>query len=971
MGFFITLALFALTTILQEILRPKPEFEDKRPANLGDFKFPTAVEGRAVPLIVGTMRLDAPNVVWYGDLRQRPITVKQKTGLFSSTKQITGYEYDIGMQLAWCLGEVDSIERVWYGEKEIISTPQTTPGTVTISDIDFHGGRDLGNGGIVSDWTFLDGSATQAANTYLSGFQDFSGDTPAYRGFCYTVFEGGYIGNSTNIEPFSAELKRIPDGLDLATAHFGENDAGDHLVNLVDANPINFIYEILTDSRWGLGVPTGNINLTSFRTAGGTCATESNGISLILDSQRDALEILREVERQIDGVLYFDQVAEDWKINLARGGYSVGSLPQLTDSNVIEISSFTRGAWEDTTNEVRVSFADRQRDYFETFALAQDQANVDLQGGVTISATESYPGVKDAALANKLAWRSLRTLSFPIAKMTVTVDRSFYTVVPGDVIAFSSTKLGLTQDPFRVQRIDYGSLADGKLRIDLVQDLFEALDGSYAAPPGTNWVAPSDTLVAIPAAESVVIEAPRALIVRDPDNQPVLPNRIFAGAGYQTDRATDFRIYQDDSGAYIEDGTVGGFLLIGELNAIVSAGTTNPTGTTIVVDTSNFDTEADITAAFTVGAGDADTGQSLVNLIAVGDEFMAVQAVSDGGVDLVDLDTVYRGMLDSAPLTHAAGTKVFLLMEAAGLSETSLPATGAVNAKLRSRSVAGGELAEVTATTIALTFADRYRAPYPPTALELNTVLWDDPIELDDVFTSGTAADFEDWGLQVEFLRRDFRVFDEVDNLGTDAVTRDAAFLTDTSTEYQVKVYNDPAGTNNLLLTEVWDGAATNNRFDISRTSILNAMTTPGAVPANLRVTVETRHTDIDDGTSVIEAVNDMDYSFASGSTVLANDTNIGALAQNAWGTVTASAAAGNYPIAIGSAFPTVGDVEFRINGGAASTAIAFGATTGSITGHSATDTLEIRHTSSDGSLEKFCQVDPPTGTAGAYAIFI
>ena len=977
MGFWMTLALFALTTILQELIRPKPEFENKRPANLGDFKFPTTTEGRAVPLIVGTVKMDAPNVGWYGDLRQEPIKVKRKTGLFSSVRQIIGFRYYLGIQLDFCLGEVSEIKRIWYGPDELVSTPQVGAGTISVDLPEFLGGEDLGTGGLVGDIKFITGSSTQTSDSYLQNHQLISGETPAYRGTCQLIWAGGLVGTSTSIKSFSAELVRIPDGLDLATAHLGQNDVNDHIVNTNDANPANFIYEILTDKKWGLGEPVSAINLDSFRTAGGTWATESNGISMIIDSQKDAVEILREVERQTDSFLYFDQSSKQWKINLVRGGYTIASEPQITDSTALEVVSFTRASWEDTTNEIRVSYADRSKNYGETFATAHDGANWSLQSERSISTTENYPGVKNATLANAIAWRSLRTLSFPIARVTVVVDRSFYTLVPGDIVGYSSTKLGISQLPMRVQRIDYGTIDSPNITLDLVQDLFETQSGAYADPAGTGWTAPSPSLVAIPSAQSVVIEAPRALIVRDPDNQsPVLPNRVFASAGYQNDGASDFRIYQDSSGTYTEDGTVGGFCYIGELNASISAGTANPTGVseTIVVNTANFDTESEILNAFTVGAGSEDTGLSLVNLIYIGGEFFGVQSASDGGTDLVDLDTTYRGMLDSVPKDHASGEKVYLIMESSGLSSTGLTGTSSFNVKLRSRGFDGSELAEGTATTIALSFSDRYRAPYPPTALQLNNDNWgaSGNVDLDDAFDSDTSSgsDYEQKGLQVEFLRRDYRTLNEVTNLSTDALTASSDFLTDTSTEYQVKLYNDPTGTNNLLATKTWDGTSGNNLFEINRTEILNAMTTPGEVPSALRAVVETRHTVDGD---VVEAVNNIDYNFDSESTALADDVNGGAVSQNTWATIYSSAPdTALYTITLGTSFPTNGAVEYRINGGAGSTALAFGNTTSKLTGVSAGDTVEIRHTSSDSGLEKFCYVTSQgSSTVGGYAIFV
>ena len=55
---------------------------------------------------------------------------------------------------------------------------------------------------------------------------------------------------------------------------------------------------------------------------------------------------------------------------------------------------------------------------------------------------------------------------------------------------------------------------------------------------------------------------------------------------------------------------------------------------------------------------------------------------------------------------------------------------------------------------------------------------------------------------------------------------------------------------------------------------------------------------------------------------------------------------AGTYNFTLSSAFGTTGDVESRVNGGSFTVLIAQGGTTGAIAGIVATDTIEIRHTS-------------------------
>lgn len=46
----------------------KPKIQEQQPASLGDFQAPTAEPGRPIPVIFGTVYLQSPNVVWYGDL---------------------------------------------------------------------------------------------------------------------------------------------------------------------------------------------------------------------------------------------------------------------------------------------------------------------------------------------------------------------------------------------------------------------------------------------------------------------------------------------------------------------------------------------------------------------------------------------------------------------------------------------------------------------------------------------------------------------------------------------------------------------------------------------------------------------------------------------------------------------------------------------------------------------------------------
>jgi hypothetical protein len=68
MWYFIILIVVAILTYA---MMPRPK--SQTPPALGDLNVPTASEGRDVTMIFGTVWIDDPNVINYGDLRTDPI----------------------------------------------------------------------------------------------------------------------------------------------------------------------------------------------------------------------------------------------------------------------------------------------------------------------------------------------------------------------------------------------------------------------------------------------------------------------------------------------------------------------------------------------------------------------------------------------------------------------------------------------------------------------------------------------------------------------------------------------------------------------------------------------------------------------------------------------------------------------------------------------------------------------------------
>lgn len=1110
------LLLAATSIVLSELLRPKPEVENARPGK--EFEFPTAQEGRVIPVVFGTEIQEAMNVVWWGDRRQKKIKETLKTGLFSSETVVRGFKYFVGWQGALSVGQLDAVLRVWIGDVEVFDG-FVQDGVIEINEPKLFGGNKQGLGGVIGDLRIFSGAQGQTKSTYL---QDFIDPLPNYTKTAYALWEGGYIGNSTQIKPWKFEVQRLPNQLGLTgnlqvrnasvassgtgyalgqqltlaggnpvvpasfvvetigatsanviyggrpptTTAFGtspiytvgdiltvkggtfvtpaqfqvtgvtdgqittvalfsageysvtsdgevgvsggtgnkatlevtygsvksvsvdergnyssipSNPAsfaiggsgsgatlnvfylGSHAVNGVDSNPACAAFELLTDTDWGFGISSSKIDAASFLEAGETLFEEGNGFSFLLDRPIDASELKREIERQIDGTIYLDQRTGLFKMALFRAGYDIDDVPQIVDNvNLKNITDFTRGTWDGTTNQVQIEFEDRQREYAQTFAIAQDLANSRIQGSQIISAQMTYPGVKDKDLANQIASRELRALSTPLAKATVTVDRSLSAVVPGDVVAVSDSTLGVIQFPMRVLSVNYGTLDEGTISLGLVQDVFQFAQPFFGAPDDTRWTFPQQDVVAPPEDEIKVFEAPYALAIRDTD-LPGQLDRIWATARNQNGVATSQFIHQRNDpttpvGAYEEVGEIFGFSLIGELAGSLSHSGANPS-TVIQLDPSPDTVDDMLEELVSVSPSDVG-GQNLRNLLLIDDEFLGATVVSDADTH-IDLNGVYRGMLDSAPADHAAGAKVWLLTAGGGLSSSGIPQPNVVDVQVRPSSPMD-DATELESATIQFQMNNRARRPYPPVELSLNGDRYPAQVDIDDTKTGGTTLD--DKGLEAAFTRRDFRTPDEVLGITTDAETLDPTFPAANSTTYKMRVIEDPLGAATVLFeTDLNSGEAL---VFASRTKILRE--TGGVIPSTLAVEVVSSHTF---NGVVYESTQSLDHTFNSISGTLDDDTELGVLALNVVSSVYTAPATGTININIGTALAT-GDVEYRVNGGAFAVGIAATNTSGTITGVTSGDEIEIRHTQSgDNSSETFVNLDTPGNNNDAFGV--
>lgn len=627
-----------------------------------------------------------------------------------SRKAIVGYKYYLGVQMAVCHGPVDEIRGIVIGERDA-STDVVTYGVgsaISVNKPDLFGGESR-EGGVVGNIDILWGDSTQARNAYLTNFQ--GANCPAYRGILSLVFKS-FMWSSGN-PYFKApwiRLKRITAGWRDNTV-WNSTKAAITGPTGIDMNPAHIIYQCLTDIEWGMGYNYSDIDTASFTTAAQTLYDESFGLSLMWDQQSDIQSFVKSILDHIDGTLRLDMKTGKFVITLNRGGYVVSSLTNVSPSNIIEFKSFQRAAYGEFANEVVVTYVDR--DGNEKPVAVQDLASVQAQGAV-VSTSRSYPGIRESTLAAKVAMRDLRLTSTPLAKASITTNRVLYDKEVGDVISLTWSDRNITTLPMRIIKISKGSLTDGKIECDLVEDVFGLPSTAYTSAPPSSWV---DTVTApAPAEATKAYEAGYWEIVMNMSRADIA--QLEPGYGFGLVAATrgvsnnplSFTINSSpNNSTYTKVGT-GHFL---------------PTGT-LAADITRTQTSIQLSGFYDLSQAvlDAQNGYAMID-----NEFMAVVSAnaSTGAV------VVRRGVLDTVPAVHSAGARMYFITGAIGYDPTERTSGETTYYKALPRTGIG-ELPLASATPSQMTFANRATRPYPPGQFKVNSSYW--PNNIDGILTA-------------------------------------------------------------------------------------------------------------------------------------------------------------------------------------------------------------------------------------------
>jgi hypothetical protein len=709
---------------------------------------------------------------------------------------------------------------VWEGD----ASGETS---ISIDKPSLFGGPDR-EGGLRGVVDFMPGMPTQGVNSDLAaairaatGYEQI----PAYRGITTAYFKGavysGYTGGSggtgssggmendpglstsflwSSMNPYFKNIKfrvkRCWEGWNSAKATITINGV-DH------SNPAHIIYECLTNSTWGRGYPTVDIDETSFSEAADQLYSEGFGLSLEWKNQMPIDEFIDEINDHINASVVEDRVTGKWRLILVRDNYDPATLTVLNESNCV-VEDFQRKSMSDTVNEVTVSYT-RAEDGKDDNVTVHDVANFASQGNIN-SQKREYPGIGDRDLAARAAMRDLGTLSKPLAKVTIRANRQAFSLYPGQPFKLVWPRLGLDGVVFRIASMGLGQLNDGIIEIEAVEDVFGLPSSVYAEPQPIGWV---DTQRAPePVTSYRIFEPSYYELYTSTDSAGRLdwPEDVGFGAVVSdepNEDSTSLRLYDNDTG-----NTVGG----GEFTPTLVL--TQDLPQEAGPSTLHFDPSAhpDILMYFD-GGGLAWVDDEMVNLTAID---------TVGGTA-----TIERGLIDTVPVAHLSGAIVWFYRRSIfAFDVTTRVAAETVDYKLLSIT-SEGTLDPSQAPTVSYTFQDRQRFPYPPGNVQIEgeyfpevqnaafdpTITW---AHRDRTQQLADPTDFTVGNIGPETgTTYHLRLYDEDGNLLVDDAT-----LTGTSFDYTTEIDDlnktvlAPSGVYDLVGTSggVWTPAETPRR---------------------------------------------------------------------------------------------------------------------------------------------------------------
>ena len=460
---------------------------------------------------------------------------------------------------------------------------------------------------------------------------------------------------------------------------------------LLGMNPAHIIYDSLV-SLTMQGEPVESINQDSFEAAADKLWDEQFGLCTTYDPDAETVEEFRQrICNLIGARCSRSRVDGLWYLDLIRGDYDIDELPILTDMDLLSLEE-EPPTIDDAVNQVSVEWFDQIRKASSTTAPVQSLGAIQAMGVVNPEVGR-YPEIPVENLALRVAARDLRNKS-PLKRFRADTNRVPYAWRIGTFFRLQAPKKGIADMVCMVGDIDTGTLRSGAIRMVFVQSVFSMPEATYLVgergDPGQDLTprgSPQQRVVELPYVElaATLPSAELAALAPEAGYIAAIATRPSVGLNYA--------LYTKTFGTDYGGGQIGDWCPACTFE--------EPSGFAGTV--------------FTVAA------QSQLASVEVGTRGM--WELEEVRVDAIDPDagtvTLGRGVADTVPVQHAAGTVCYFYDNARALDGVEYVEEEEVFAKLLTRT--GTAFQDPNeAPELSLIITGRASRPYPPARLRIN-----------------------------------------------------------------------------------------------------------------------------------------------------------------------------------------------------------------------------------------------------------
>lgn len=618
------------------------------------------------------------------------------------SKSVTiGYKYYMDIQMGLCRGPIDEIvaievggERAWTGSFTALT------GTININKPDLFGGEKK-EGGIDGTLQVFMGARDQVYPNSIKAM--LGGLVPSFRNVCTAYFSGLVSAMTPYPKPWRFRLRRSARGWEGGSPWYPgtativmQADDGSQVRAM---NPVHMVYECLTNSVWGRGMRSTNIDDAAFRAAALVAYTEGFGLCALWSRQDSIASFIQTVLDHLGAVLYPHPATGLLTIKLIRKDYEVDDLLHFSYADgLLGIDGFSVASSHTATNTIMATYTDPVTGETRTSPAVRNLALIQAAGGVNVQ-TVDYFAVPNANLATRLATRDLQARMGFLRKFTMRVTRKAWGVVPGQVISVSLPEHGIAYMPVRVGQVNHSPLLEGYISLDVIEDVFGMPNSVFVSQQPSAWVPPDFTPYS-PTFRMFREQSYRDVYMRlDPANFALIEDvETFVSmyAGRPAGVPFSMELWARSGAAAYEEKESSMFCPTAVLDQPL------PMGASPVVV--NLRDSLDLSSV--------EVGQAAL----IGNEEVVVLAVNPA----INTVTVGRGVLDTVPAEHTPGTRVWFYDGNSATDPTSYLSGTTVYGKALTRT-SSGLLPLASAPEMSVVTAARFGRPYPPGNLRINS----------------------------------------------------------------------------------------------------------------------------------------------------------------------------------------------------------------------------------------------------------